>query len=367
MDCLVTKLKGAVNDSSLPELGCLYFTLQNANEDLVKIEAIGEGVEFFTPDKKAIFYSSSSKEGSGADKYNVAASNTIFYADASKKVRIGVRNKYALEKLDVYVSNNKTLTMEVDFNDLAYCKKLNHLALTWINLSGDISAFQNLTALTYINLYSTQVSGDISAFQNLTALTYINLGATQVSGDISALQDLTALTSISLGATQVSGDISAFQNLTALTSISLGATQVSGDISALQDLTALTSISLSATQVSGDISALDKLTQLTSFNVYTGGNFTGDFFGELASKDWTLFQCNGNFSYTTKNFSGRTYKSVGSNRCVCDNLDAFLNDFQNVNSTTGGELFMMGSRTSASDAAVSTLQGKGFTVSITEA
>lgn len=252
MDCLVTKLKGTVNDSSLPELGCLYFTLQNTSENLVKIEAIGEGVEFFTPDKETVFYSSSSKEGSGASKYAVSTSNTIFFVDASKKVRIGVRNKYALEKFDVYVNNDKTLTMEVDFNDLAYCKKLNRLALTYMNLSGDISALQDLTALT-------------------------------------------------------------------------------------------------------------------SFNAYDGADYTGDFFGMLASKDWENFQCNGDFSYTTKNYRGRTYTHVGSRRCKCNNLDAFLNDFQNVNSTTRGELIMTGSRTSVSDAAVSALQGKGFTVSITPA
>ena len=214
---------------------------------------------------------------------------------------------------------------------------------------------------------NTQVTGDISALSGLTALTTIDLYNTQVTGAISALQNLTALTTINLSNTQVTGDISALSGLTALTTIDLYNTQVTGAISALQNLTALTTINLSNTQVTGDISAFNNLSNLFSFNAYNGADFTGDFFGILASKDWTLFQCNGNFTYTTKTYNGRTYKSVGSNSCNCNNLDAFLNDFQNVNSTTNGELIMQGTRTSASDAAISTLQGKGFTVTVPDA
>ena len=226
MDCLVTKLKGTVNDSSLPELGCLYFTLQNPSDKLVKIEAIGEDVEFFTPNGEAVFYSSSSKEGSGASKYAVTTSNTIFYVDASTKVRIGVRNKYALEKLDVYESEE--LTVDIDFNDFAYCKKLNILSFSTTQLSGDISALQNLTALTSINLNNTQVSGDISALQNLTALTSIGLSNTQVSGDISALQNLTALTSIGLNGlatSDITGNIELLKGLVSLTIFKIGGSE----------------------------------------------------------------------------------------------------------------------------------------------
>ena len=344
MDCLITKLKGTVNDGSLPKLGSMLFKLRTTTTNLVKIEAIGKDVSFSSADGSNIFSMSSGGEEK-TNVINVGESNTVFYVDTSKGVTISIDNKYNLEKLDVYpFEDNKELTVDLNFEDLKYCKKLSWLALSYMRLSGDISALQNLTALTYINLDGTQVTGDISALQNLTALTSIKLAYTQLSGDISALQ-----------------------NLTALTYINLDSTQLSGDISALQNLTALTYIQLNDTQLSGDISVLDKLTKLTTFNCYNGGDFTGDFFGKLASKDWTLFQCNGNFTYTTKNYNGRTYKSVGSNRCNCDNLDAFLNDFQTVNSTTNGELIMTGTRTSASDAAVSALQGKGFTVTVPSA
>ena len=320
MDCLITKLKGTVNDGSLPKLGSMLFKLRTTTTYWVKIEAIGKDVSFSSADGSNIFSMSSGGEEK-TNVINVGESNTVFYVDTSKGVTISIDNKYNLEKLDVYPFEGNKVTVDLNFEDLKYCKKLSWLALSYMRLSGDISALQNLTALTYINLDGTQVTGDISALQNLTALTSINLDGTQVTGDISALQNLTALTSIQLN----------------------------------------------DTQVTGDISVLDKLTKLTTFDCYNGGDFTGDFFGKLASKDWTLFQCNGNFTYTTKNYNGRTYKSVGSNRCNCDNLDAFLNDFQTVNSTTNGELIMTGTRTSASDAAVSALQGKGFTVTVPSA
>ena len=318
MDCLITKLKGTVNDGSLPKLGSMLFKLRTTTTNLVKIEAIGKDVSFSSADGSNVFSTSSGGEEK-TNVINVGESNTVFYVDASKGVTISIDNKYNLEKLDVYRSlDTKELTIDLNFEDLKYCKKLNWLALSYMTLTGDISALDKLTALTSINLAHTQVTGDISALSGLTALTYINFDSVPLTGDISVLSGLTALTYIRLN----------------------------------------------GTQVTGDISALDKLTKLTTFNCYNAGDFTGDFFEKLASQDWTLFQCNGNFTYTTKNYNGRTYKSVGSNRCNCDELDTFLNDFQTVNSTTDGELIMIGTRTSASDAAISVLQGKGFTVSV---
>ena len=376
MDCLVTKLKGTVNDGSLPKLGSMLFKLRTTTTNLVKIEAIGKDVSFSSADGSNVFSISSGGEEK-TNVINVGESNTVFYVDASKGVTISIDNKYNLEKLDVYRSGDTNeLTVDLNFEDLKYCKKLNWLSLTYMTLTGDISALQNLTALTSVNLgwtqvsgdisalsgltaltgvnlYSTQVTGDISALQNLTALTGVDLAWTQVTGDISALSGLTALISVNLYSTQVTGDISALQNLTALTSVSLGSTQVTGDISALSGLTAaLTSIRLNSTQVTGDISALQNLTALTSVILYstqvTGSldslanlpsgltfdmgdkTLSGDYFKFLNEHTNSDVVCSGNFNYTTKSWSGKSYRRVGGDDFTCNNLDNFLIDFQVV-------------------------------------
>ena len=113
----------------------------------------------------------------------------------------------------------------------------------------------NLTALSSLNLISTQVS-DISALSGLTALIELDLSGTQVS-DISALSGLTALNRLDLRGTRVS-DISALSGLTALIELDLAGTPVS-DISALSGLTALRGLYLTGTQVS-DLSPLLPLT-----------------------------------------------------------------------------------------------------------
>jgi len=108
----------------------------------------------------------------------------------------------------------------------------------------------NPDVITHLDMSATsQLSGDISAVQNLTSLTTLNLGFTSVSGDISVVQNLTSLTTLRLNNTSVSGDISVVQNLTSLTILTLDNTSVSGDISVVQNLTSLTSLYLNNTSV----------------------------------------------------------------------------------------------------------------------
>ena len=302
MDCLITKLKGTVNDGSLPKLGSMLFKLRTTTKNLVKIEAIGKDVSFSSADGSNVFSTSSGGEEK-TNVINVGESNTIFYVDASKGVIISIDNKYNLEKLDVYRSTDTDeLTVDLNFEDLKYCKKLSRLALTYMTLTGDISAFQNLTALTTIDLSSTQVTGDISAFQNLTALTTISLYSTNVTG------------------------------------------------------------------------SLDSLANLPSVLVFDMGNktLTGDYFKFLNEHTNSDVVCSGNFNYTTKSWSGKSYRRIGGDDFTCNNLDNFLNDFQFVsvsstNSSVSPAITMLGTRTTASDAAISTLQGKGFTVTVPEA
>lgn len=129
----------------------------------------------------------------------------------------------------------------------------------------------------------------------------------------------------------------------------------------------LTTLQLWGTGITGgDISVFknkNNLNNLSADDII----FTGDFFDLLASKSFANCNAGGNYTYTSKTFTGKSYGVVGGNYFTCVNLDDFLNDFQIVSASPLNNMHsitMQGTRTSASDAAISTLQGKGFTVTV---
>ena len=173
--------------------------------------------------------------------------------------------------------------------------------------------------------------------------------------------------------TNVIGDIASLKNLTALTNLSISGINVSGDIASLKSLTALTGLNISKTNVSGDIAniyfALSGTTK--EFSVA----YCNNLYGNLASLPNNILffdSYNGNSKFTWTKGSSRTNILACSN-LHCANIDDMLNDMANMTASFAGQeayyktIGLIGTRTSASDAAVQTLQSKGYTVSITPA
>ena len=209
--------------------------------------------------------------------------------------------------------------------------------------------------------------------KNLTALTNLVLSNTVVSGDIANLKNLTALQSLNLEKTQVSGDISNLKGLIALVTLNFAQTNVSGDIASLKSLTALTNLSLANSKVSGDIANIYFALRGTAkeFNVAYCDNLSGD----LASLPNNILFFNsyrGNSKFTWTKGSSRTNILACAN-LHCSNIDDMLNDMADKTASFAGQdayykaIALVGTRTSASDVAVQTLQSKGYTVSINPA
>lgn len=133
----------------------------------------------------------------------------------------------------------------------------------------DISALENLTALTDLDLTYNEIS-DISPLSSLTGLTSLNLNYNEID-DISPLSSLTTLTSLNLNYNKID-DISPLSSLPSLTDLDMGRNRIS-DISPLSSLTGLTSLYLEYNEID-DISPLSSLTGLTS--LYLGGNQISD-------------------------------------------------------------------------------------------
>lgn len=168
------------------------------------------------------------------------------------------------------------------------------------------------------------------------------------------------------------GDISSLKDLTALTIFRLFNTQVSGDIASLGTLTNLTYFELSSTdKIVGDISSLKTLSKLESFKL-KGNNIYGDLATIPAQCKFASFSANAKFTWGTRTSSSKILAI--ENAPIISNIDKMLQDqaacqvgITSSDITYYKTITATGTRTSASDVAVQTLQSKGYTVSITPA
>ena len=188
--------------------------------------------------------------------------------------------------------------------------------------------------------------------KNLTALTTLNLDNTQVSGDISNLKNLTKLTTLSLANTQVSGDISNLKNLTALTTLSLNSKEIglTGNIGELHTLAKCTEMYLEGNKFTGDLATLPSVCYYISL-----GNDKGSV-----------------LTWGTRPSSANIISMIGT-ATITDIDNMLINQaqcqvgFSKNDPTWKKTIQIAGTRTSASNEAVSTLQQKGYTVSIAHA
>ena len=244
---------------------------------------------------------------------------------------------------DVNLSLNKGKTLVV---------KGNIDADVYVSNGDFILSISNKYALKTLSDIGTNKDVEINFLKYSTALTNLSLNNSKVSGDIADLKNLTALTTLNLYNTLVSGDIAGLKNLTALTTLSLCnfATNIIGDIGSLHSLESLKTISLQSSQLSGDLANLPTSCIFISLKNDAGSTLT----------------------WGTRPSSAKIIAVEGNAKL--ENIDKMLQDQAQcqVGFVSGSEQYLktisvVGTRTSASDAAVATLQQKGYTVSITPA
>lgn len=165
--------------------------------------------------------------------------------------------------------------------------------------------------------------------------------------DIGFFKYSTALTSLGLSNTNLSGDIANLKNLTALTSLLLSNAQIplTGEISALSTLSKCRTISLSLSKLTGDLAILpDACCEVGLY--YSKGSV---------------------FTWSTRPSSAYIISLGGAS--LYSNVDKMLQDQAQcqVGTTANKTISATGTRTSASDNAVATLQQKGYTVIINPA
>ncbi|WP_147327886.1 MULTISPECIES: leucine-rich repeat domain-containing protein [Prevotellaceae] len=327
--CLITKLNGSVQNDSLLRIGefCIKvskvesptadsqkFSVRNNKDTHLRI--IGNG--YFTNETLS--------ENKGKVMDIAANTETLVYY-SNGDYEIVVSEKYSLgsfgSSLSKYWKDFKG-KLSFDIESLKYSPNIINLMLSNTQVTGDIAVLGKLTGLQILFLSNTQVTGDIAVLGKLTGLVHLNLSNTQVTGDIAVFGKLTGLTDIpSVLNTKVTGDISVYKN------------------------TKTNQLQFKGTSVYGDLSVLPNNVLWVQGNSNTG-------------------------TFTWTGIKNRT-NILALEKCKCNNIDAFLNDMATLEAKFIGEyiwyktISLIGTRTSASDAAVQTLQSKGYTVSITPA
>lgn len=162
-------------------------------------------------------------------------------------------------------------------------------------------------------------------------------------------------------------DLSYFKYSKKMTSISLPSKESTGSLDDLAECLSLTTIALSkATNIYGNISSLSNLTALKILTLIDNPKITGDLASLPGNVVFIDAQNGGIFSWVTTRPSSANIISM---RLV--NLGTYVDNMliNQANCTapsdqTNKTIQCEGTRTSASDSAVQTLQSKGYTVSV---
>lgn len=341
--CLVTKLNGAVANPSLLHIGEMRINIPHVNSPSKSTQEI-ELAFSKASDIKIIgdghFTDETLSQNLG--KVNGQVTNEKVYVSNSD-CELSISNKYNITTL---VSNH-----EFDFEDLKYSAGLYKLSSAMG--VGDISSLANKPSLSYLYLGSLLLTGDLSALKD-AALTYVNISSAKITGDLSNFKDKPLLTRLYLNSPFVTGDFSAFANCTSLVHLQINCSQVGGDISSFTN-TQVREVRLSQNgkqQITGDIAKLPNGCYYLSFD--NGSNTSLTWTSRDASK--TIIGIYGSPKVTNVDDL-----LIGMAKCT---VSSYITPSSSSYLKT---IAVTGTRTSASDAAVATLQQKGYTVSVTPA
>ena len=302
-NCLVTKLKGIVQNSNLLRVGEMRICVHridnpssetqrinlNFTED-VKLEIIGDG--YFTDNTLV-----SNLGKSLISKANV---ETLVYV-SNGDFEIAILNKYALTKINAKTSKKAAMK---DIADLKYSSSLNYLAINSVENAGYFSDIKSLTKLSYLDISNANINGNLSDLKLLTHLTYLIIGNTS--------------------------------------------NKTTGNVSSLKNMTVLNTLAILNSDVIGDLATLPSTCRSAAFDYH---------------------DTNAVFDWSSRPASSKIIAVRGNPKL--NNIDKMLQDqancvvgFTSSDDASYKKIEVPGTRTSASDAALATLQQKGYTVTI---
>lgn len=313
MKCLVTKLQGVINNDNLLKLG--EFRIKVTETNSPSADSQGITLSFSKDSVVEIigngYFTDQTLQQNLGNSMNFTANEAKLIYISNGNYYISIKDKYSLLQFNTSVKAYP----EFNINDLRFSKVVNIESYS-NKLSGDLSAFID-NSLNYVVLINTSVSGDLSTL-NLNSLTRLDINSKLIRGNTSKLANSLNLQYLSLNNTSVDANLEDIKNLPIISTAFLGR-NVIGDLSTIPN---------SIKSVSG--------------------------FGKVT---WTSDRPTSAYIPNIENFN------------LGNDVDRMLNNLAKCQDNGYGTKYIKcsGTRTSASDAAVATLQQKGYTVSITPA
>ena len=295
-----------MNNTSLPKINELVIQV-NSNTPLY----IGSAISCRVVNGHFSDETFNANLGTSMDSNN----GTIFVTGGST-LFLSPKNKIA----KLWGSNKSSVTINIE--DLAYIGNLPNFKWLGGCVVGNIDALKDKPFYGFDAPDNPGLYGNLSSILNPN-ITLINLSRTAIKGNVSDFINCKSLDGNVAMPSKISGDLSIFN-------------------SEFPNVTMLTSENSSPDYIlTGDLSKLNPKIEFLSFSGHTT-NFTWK-----GTKEGKISACdNCNFG---------------------NDLDAFLINMAKLETGTYKTISAIGTRTSASDTAVQTLQSKGYTVSITPA
>lgn len=330
--CLVTKLSGTVNNDKLLRLGEFAIKVAKVDSPTDATQCISVGMVKEKSKARIIgdgyFTDKTLSENKGKEIELIIGRNEL-YVSKGTDVTIIIENKYNINLLESFADGQTTSVYARNKSFL-----LNDLKFS--------------TYLKSINFNSSGVKGSISSFDGFTNFETISLtNCNDVNGNLSALRGCKNLKILSLNNDKVTGSLSDISGCTNLTTLDI----------------------LNCNEVTGNLSDIMALTKLKY--IYLNRNIGGDL-AKISPACYFVGIIEQTYDWTTRDSSANIF-AIESTNATVKNVDKMLIDFANCNAAIPNQnvrykiIYIKGTRTSASDTAVATLQQKGYTISIAKA
>lgn len=308
--CLVTKLNGSVNRDELPVLGKIRINIIGTNNTAQSSGVTG-----------LIEIGNSSLTWKGDGKCSISSNDKKYFAsiDKTSKGILFIDDKYKVESIDTTFTYGSNVSFE-DINK--YCKNLTGLYLS-----------------------NSEQEGDLAVLKDLCQLKVLHIDGSKITGDLSKLQNISNFTSINISKTSIVCDLSLFANSFNLTNVEVSDTPTTGDLSVLAALDNMRSITATSSGVTGDLSLFANKASFREFNYWQLLNT----WNSESLRPSSMSKITGAFKFSTSADTDNFLKNMA--KCSDEGVNSKVWFFQDSH------------RTSASDAAVSTLQSAGYTLS----
>ena len=333
--CFITKYPATVDNKDLLKLGEFRVNFNKTQSSTNRFVSVASNkAQTITVIGGTFTDGTTSKPVTVDDTYTrVDVSNT--------DCKVCIPDKYSITRF--MMRSNDDQVAELDFS---YFTNIYSIIVNGKSLSLNTSNLKDCKLLTHFQApRSATVTGTLSDIAGLSNLTHIDIGGTQVTGTLSDIAGLSNLTYIDISVTQVTGTLSDIAGLSNLTNLYINGLAISGTIAQcprkVEDFRCA-----SASPLTGDLADLPSTIKCVFLHNSGGEGFS-----------WTKGKKTGGYM-----FAGAIELNATAN------VDDFLNDFatytklDNYNSLV---VHYQGSnRTSESDAAISAIQNKGFTINL---